>query len=47
MRTNTKVVERRYRFRSADSFTAGGIETLNMSREAILILIFCANPNLQ
>jgi hypothetical protein len=49
MRTNTKFVECRYRFRSAAimsgterwpralaaaSFTAGGIETLSVSREA-------------
>ena len=46
MRTNTKFVERRYRFRSADSFTAGGIETLSVSSEIILILIFCAGANL-
>jgi hypothetical protein len=34
MRTNTKFVERRYRFRTAAGFTAGGIETLSVSREA-------------
>jgi hypothetical protein len=47
MLTNTKFVEHCYRFRSAVSFTAGGIETLNVFRESILILIFCADANVQ